>query len=171
MSSTIGPDEPERSSSEPFEPGGSAHTSAPERSSGGTNHSGALDARDTSVEGAQSRWWFVRCGWIAALISGVTTILVVIFGINPEGRFALIDGAIFLILAWGIYRRSRVAAVLALIWWMFERIYTYKATGNPYLAFGIGPIIFTAAYVLAIVALFAAGSSASTSNATRSRLG
>jgi hypothetical protein len=169
VSSTIRPDEQERSSSESFEPEGSAHTSAPEQSSGGTKHSGA-DARNTPVEDAHSRW-FVRCGWIAALISGVTTILVVIFGTNPEGRLALIDAAIFLALAWGIYRRSRVAAVLALIWWMFERIYIYKATGNPYLAFGIGPIIFTAAYVLAIVALLAAGSSASASNATRSRLG
>jgi len=57
----------------------------------------------------------VTCGWIAAAIAGAFMIVFSLMVKFPFGLVYLGGAAILLALAYGIYRRSRVCAVLVLV--------------------------------------------------------
>ncbi len=75
---------------------------------------------------------FARAGFLAALIcAGVTLTLVLlsfagIVLLPGFDAFALIDVMLFAGLGWGIYRYSRICAVLALILYVAEQAYNVK---------------------------------------------
>jgi hypothetical protein len=97
---------------------------------------------------------FIVCGWVAAIFSGVITVFVSILGAKGVGLFNLVDAAIFFGLAFGIYRGNRIATVVALVWWLVERLFTYQLTGSLSVAFNPIILILTGAYILAVIGNF-----------------
>ena len=57
----------------------------------------------------------VACGWIAAAIAGIFMIVFSLMVKFPFGLLYLGGAAILFALAYGIYRRSRVCAVIVLV--------------------------------------------------------
>lgn len=103
----------------------------------------------------QTTRWFILCGAVAALIAGILTGGLAFFGLAGLTRLNLIDGAIFLVLALGIFNRSRTCAVLALVYDGVNQ-YLRIARGGEVLS-GLGLIIalaFGVAYVLGVVGTF-----------------
>lgn len=73
-------------------------------------------------------------GWVAGLISCVVTIL--FFGFFLKGKFfaaenclMMIDIGLALLLTYGIYKKSRFAAVTMLIYFVLNRIYWWSTVG------------------------------------------
>ena len=67
----------------------------------------------------------VACGWIAAAIAALTTLtfsLTSSFGLT---HYNLVDAALLFGLAYGIYRRSRTCAVLALAYHILNRLISF----------------------------------------------
>ena len=56
----------------------------------------------------------VACGWIAAAIAGLATLVFSLTSSYGLTHYNLVDAALLFGLAYGIYRRSRICAVLAL---------------------------------------------------------
>lgn len=101
---------------------------------------------------------FVACGWIAALLSAFGTFCVG-FTIAKKDPVVLIEAALLLLLAYGIYRNSRVCSVIALVFFLIERIGLYHVAvavkqahgGNILIGFWISVVIFTTLYALGVV--------------------
>ena len=95
----------------------------------------------------------VACGWIAAAIAGLTTLVFALtssFGLN---HYNLVDAALLLGLAYGISRRSRTCAVLALAYHILNRAMLYSARDLPPITTVI-TLIFAALYVLGVIGTF-----------------
>ena len=79
----------------------------------------------------------IKHGWIAACVSGVltlaATIISMINGPNEvfAGAWSLIDVALIAGFAFGIWRKSRVAATLMFLYFVASKILIMKATGRP----------------------------------------
>jgi hypothetical protein len=110
----------------------------------------------STIESAKSA---ARQGmWAAIVVAGFTVFLVVLAMAGTEGiagtfdETALIDAAAFALIAFGIYRFSRTAAVLGLVIFVVERIYLWSVIGvkGPILA-----IIITLAFVTSVRGTFA----------------
>lgn len=96
----------------------------------------------------------VACGWIAAAIAGLATLafsLTSSFGLN---HYNLVDAAILLALAYGIYRRSRTCAVLALAYHVLNRAMLYANAHEMPPATTVITLIFAALYVLGVIGTF-----------------
>jgi hypothetical protein len=101
----------------------------------------------------QARWWnlwpkisdaesarraAMRGCW-AAVISAVVTALVVAAGlygletVQGVDAYALVDVALLVLLAWGIRKMFRTAAVIALVYFVGSKVLLYSANGvgNP----------------------------------------
>jgi hypothetical protein len=65
---------------------------------------------------------------------------------------ALVDGVFFAVIAWGLSRKSRTAAVAGLLLYIFERLYMWSTVGmrNPVVA-----VLFTLAFVSGVRGTFA----------------
>ncbi|KAA8998951.1 hypothetical protein FJU30_14830 [Affinibrenneria salicis] len=73
----------------------------------------------------------IRFGWIACILSGALTLFFIFASVLTESAsaffggmftlFALVDVAILLALAAFIYRKSRIAAILALVYYLINR--------------------------------------------------
>jgi hypothetical protein len=111
--------------------------------------------------------WFIACGWVAAILSGIITVFLSLLGAKGVGPFALVDAAIFFGLAFGIYRRNRIATVVALVWWLLERLFMYQITGSLSVAFNPIILILTVAYILAIIGNFSSRPALSPSAASK----
>jgi len=77
----------------------------------------------------------IKHAWIAGLISaGVTLLftLMAIFGVKMMGFGVgeILDVALILGLTYGIYRKSRVCAVLMLAYFVISKIILFKQTGQ-----------------------------------------
>jgi serine/threonine-protein kinase len=77
----------------------------------------------------------IKNAWIAALVSaGITFLLVLaaIFGkpILGISAWELIDVALILGLAFGIYKKSRACAVIMLVYFIFAKIFLTVSTGT-----------------------------------------
>jgi hypothetical protein len=57
----------------------------------------------------------VACGWAAAAVAGLFMFVWSFFQHGPFIWTGVIAGVVLLALAWGIYRRSRICALLVLI--------------------------------------------------------
>ncbi|MGH7984954.1 MAG: hypothetical protein ACREQX_01510 [Candidatus Binataceae bacterium] len=102
--------------------------------------------------------WLVACGWIAALISALVTIYIVRLGESP---LALIEAVILLALGYGIYRKSRLCAIVALVYFIIEKLiwYRFLAANVPahsavLTQFWVPAIFFTVLYALGVAGTF-----------------
>ena len=94
--------------------------------------------------------------WAAGFVAGVTALLagLSLFGMQVLGinAWALTDAALFGGIAFGIHRKSRVAAVAGLCLYLLERIYMISRTGAGAIAFGI---LLTLLFINAVRGAFA----------------
>ena len=100
----------------------------------------------------------IKHGWIAALFSAAMTLgatLLAMSGTEVLGFSAweLFDVALILILAFGIYKKSRTCAVLMLVYFISAKIILMMETGKPSgLVVGL---LFAIFYWQAVVGTFA----------------
>lgn len=79
----------------------------------------------------------IKNGWIAAIISGVTTFGIMLLAINTgalDGLFdiwSMVDVVLIFILAIGIYKKSRFAATFMFTYFLFSKIWIVVETGKP----------------------------------------
>jgi hypothetical protein len=98
--------------------------------------------------------------WAACILAGMTGIfaLASILGVLPKGLlisgWGLVDAALFGIIAWGIYRMSRVAAVAGLVFYIVEQVIAI-ATSDTKKGFGIVAILMIMAFFNAVRGTFA----------------
>jgi len=93
----------------------------------------------SEIDGAKSA---IQYGmWCAIIVAGFTTVAVslglvgvTLFHIAPS---ALFDAALFAVIAYGLHRHSRTAAVAGLLLFLLEKIYTVMQTGS---IFGVGAL-------------------------------
>jgi hypothetical protein len=105
---------------------------------------------------------FIACGWIAAGLGGVITTLVVTGGPAGGQLVAYAIPAIFLALAYGIYRRSRFCAVVGLVTFGAMRIEWYEVAAHveqvrgdhTMVGFWASASTFTVMYALAVIGTF-----------------
>ncbi len=99
--------------------------------------------------------------WAACFVAGLTALVAVaaLSGILPPGfpisGWALVDAALFGVIAWGIYRMSRVAAVAGLVVYILERIYMQSALGAKAGAGIVVTILIILAFINAVRGTFA----------------
>jgi hypothetical protein len=113
----------------------------------GGKKAGAAVIDDTMAER------MVACGWITAAIAGLTTLVFSLsasFGLN---HYNLVDAGLLLALAYGISRRSRICAVLALAYHILNRAILYYGSDMPPITIVI-TLIFGALYVLGVMGTF-----------------
>ena len=77
----------------------------------------------------------IKGAWIAAVISGSVTLLVAVLALLGVRLFnftawVLIDVALIFGLAYGIYRRSRVCAVIMFVYFIISKIYILVTAGG-----------------------------------------
>lgn len=72
----------------------------------------------------------IKSAWIAGLISAAMTLLVVLVGVAGFNVWNLLDVALILALAFGIYKRSRTCAVMLLVYFAVSKIITVAETGK-----------------------------------------
>jgi hypothetical protein len=90
----------------------------------------------------------------AALVAGITAIVAILslFGLEITSLWALVDAALFALIAFGIYKLSRVAAVLGLLLYLWEQISQILITGKTNI---ILVVLFTLYFIHAIRGTFA----------------
>lgn len=90
----------------------------------------------------------------AAIVAGITAIVAILslFGLEITSLWALVDAALFALIAFGIYKLSRVAAVIGLTLYLWEQLSQILATGktNIFLV-----VLFTLYFIHAIRGTFA----------------
>lgn len=77
----------------------------------------------------------IRNAWIAACISGALTLVVTLVSMSgPQvlgaGAWTMVDVALIFGLAYGIWRKSRVCAVLMLAYFLMSKIWMVVETGQ-----------------------------------------
>ena len=97
----------------------------------------------------------VACGWIAAAVAGLITMVFSLVGGLGLTPLNLIDAALLLGLAYGIYRRSRACAVLVLVYHVGNRAFVYSHAQHVPAAIVAGDLVFGALFVLGIIGTFA----------------
>jgi hypothetical protein len=118
------------STSQVFRAPQEAHVPTPSTSKPKRNVSVSVWPKITDLESAQGA---ARQGFWAAIIAAVVTVVVVVlvqagvqvFDVSINALEVSIDAALFLIVAWGIHKMSRTAAVCGLVfnilsWWSQE---------------------------------------------------
>lgn len=76
----------------------------------------------------------IDLGWSVAVLWGVLRMVAVLWLRRASGGYEaawLIDPALILLLAYGLYRRSRVCAVLLLVYVVVELWLAFHAAGRP----------------------------------------
>jgi K+-sensing histidine kinase KdpD len=99
----------------------------------------------------------IRAAWIAALISGVLTLLMTVMAMNGTGMRGfsaanLLDVALIALLGFGIHRRSRICATLMLVYFLVSKYWLYTKTGS--FAGAVPAIGFCVAYGAGVVGTF-----------------
>lgn len=79
-------------------------------------------AKNTAKQGAVS-------AAIVAVITGIMAILS-LFGVDTVSIWALVDAGLFALIAFGIYKMSRIAAILGLLLYLWGQIGVITSTGN-----------------------------------------
>src|SRR5882672_9197984 len=78
----------------------------------------------------------IKAAWVTAAISGAFTTVFAAAGMFVHGSLSklvnpslFLDSTVTFILAYGIYRRSRLAAIIMLCYWIAGRVYLVYAHG------------------------------------------
>lgn len=100
----------------------------------------------------------VRTGWIAGVVSGVLTLAITLFVMSGHkflffNAWSLVDVVLIFGLSFGIYRKSRVCAVLMLVYFVGSKIFIYSQIGLPTGGL-IMPIVFFYCFVLGVQGTF-----------------
>jgi len=100
----------------------------------------------------------IKNAWIAGLISGAATLVVTLLAVSGVqllgfSAWEFVDVALILGLTYGIYRKSRVCAVLMVIYFAASKILIVMETGKP--TGGFMAIIFLYFYVQGVLGTFA----------------
>jgi nitrate reductase gamma subunit len=99
--------------------------------------------------------------WAACFVTGIMSLVALasILGRLPEdfprNGWALIDAAIFGLIAWGIYRMSRVAAVAGLVLYIIERIAMHIVMGKSRISGIFITVLFLVMFINAVRGTFA----------------
>jgi hypothetical protein len=107
---------------------------------------------------AQSIRRDIRNGWIAGVISGTVTVTAVVlsalwFSMRGFSPLALVDAAVVFALAYGIYRRSRVCAILLLCYFIVSKLFLITVDKTAFVAIPLA-IVFTYFYARAAIGTF-----------------
>jgi hypothetical protein len=99
----------------------------------------------------------IRNGWIAACISGVLTLAITIVAtsgtkIYSFDAWSFLDVALIFGLAFGIYKKSRTAATIMLVYFIISKILLFAEAGKP--TGLIMAIIFGYYYTKAMIATY-----------------
>lgn len=100
---------------------------------------------------------FIAAGWITAGLSGLLTAILAYQSAASLNPTNFIDAVILLGLAYGILRKSRLCAILALAYYLVNQIVRVKLLhgGVPMGGLLAGVAIFVTLYALSIVGTFA----------------
>lgn len=106
--------------------------------------------------GEKTTFWLIAAGWLTAGLSGLLTAFLAYrnaANLNPAN---FIDAAILLALAYGIFRKSRICAILALLYYVVNQIARVELLhgGIPLGGLLLGVAIFVILYGLSIVGTF-----------------
>ena len=109
----------------------------------------------------------IACGWIAAGFGAAGGIYISFAG-STVNYFVLAEALLFLGLAYGIYRTSRICAGIALLIFLVDRIGMYRvaatfqsrSSGNVMAGFWPSAVIFAMLYLLGVIGTIACHSSA-----------
>ena len=89
--------------------------------------------RPTITDEATARTAARQGVWACGIVAGVTLLLygLTFLDFNPLNlnEYALVDIVLFVLIGWGIYRMSRAAAVLGLMLYVLEQLYTWTEAG------------------------------------------
>jgi len=99
----------------------------------------------------------IKTGWVAGIISGVITLAVTLLSMTGTRLFgfnawALFDVALIFGLTFGIYRKSRVCAVVMLVYFVLSKIYLW--TISPSFIGLLVSLIFLFCYVQGVIGTF-----------------
>ena len=100
----------------------------------------------------------IKGGWIAALVSGTFTLIFTLaatFGNDITGFIGpemFIDVVLIFSLAFGIYKKSRIAATVMFVYFVISKIYIWAVTGQ--FSGTILAVIFLYFYFQAMVGTF-----------------
>lgn len=78
----------------------------------------------------------IKRGWIAAIISGVLTIGLIVLSVNSDvlgdlvDIWTSIDVLLVFTLAFGIYKKSRAATTLMIVYFLASKIWMFAETGQ-----------------------------------------
>lgn len=91
----------------------------------------------------------IKVAWVFGIFSGVLTLLITTLSMSGVldldiNSFSLFDVLLVWALAFGVYKKSRVCAVVLFIYFIMDKIYIIIATGN--MGGIVGAIIFGAVY-------------------------
>lgn len=109
-----------------------------------------------SVASLESATRASREGFYATTIVALLTLILVsfsvlgypLFGFNP---WSLLDASIFAVLAWGIYRLSRVASTLSIVFFIVEQVYSWTTLASSSFPGFIGRALTTSVLSLMFV--------------------
>jgi hypothetical protein len=98
---------------------------------------------------------FIRCAYIAAIIGGLFTLLIIFTRQYGFSLFNLLDVIVFWGLAFGVYRKSRICAILLLVYNIANRADMWVRTRDFMTAIG-DPVTlaFLTFYILGVVGTF-----------------
>jgi hypothetical protein len=107
--------------------------------------------------GERTTLWLIAAGWITAGLSGLLTGYLAYRGAANLNPMNFVDALLLLGLAFGIFRKSRTCAVLALIYYVINQIARVKLLhgGVPMGGLLLGVGVFVLLYGLSIVGTFA----------------
>ena len=94
----------------------------------------SADAPRAQVERLAKAERMIDLGWVVAALWGVLRLVAVLWLRRASGGYDaawFIDPALILLLAYGLYRRSRVCAVLLLAYVVVELWFAFHAAGRP----------------------------------------
>jgi len=89
-----------------------------------------------------------------AVYAAAITSLSIVLGDDFVGWGSVVDVAIFLGLAYGVYRRSRTAAIILFAYHLLNRVLMYRLTGELSPMLGVAPLTYALAFFLGIVGTF-----------------
>lgn len=107
--------------------------------------------------GEKTAFWFITVGWITAGLSGLLTAFLAYRQVADLSWINFIDAAILFALAGGIYRKSRICAILALGYYLINQVVRIRLLHGavPVGSLLGGVSIFVALYTLSVVGTFA----------------
>ena len=79
----------------------------------------------------------IKHGWVAACVSCVVTLIATLIALsgdsagNTDAAWNLVDVALIAGLAFGIYKRSRTAATIMLVYFVLSKVLIMMGTGMP----------------------------------------